>query len=191
MNIYMLTGDNQLTANAIADELGIEAIGEVLPQDKEKHVRDLQEKGHRVIMVGDGINDAPALVRSDVGIAMTSGIDIAIESADIVLMKNDLQDVVVAYELSKATIKNIKENLFWAFFYNVIGIPVAAGVFYSIFGWLLDPMYGAAAMSLNAIDGIQATVDLEKNCAFVEGEVDEATLKQAIEEAGYTYKGIE
>ena len=243
----MLTGDNQLTANAIADELGIEAIGEVLPQDKEKHVRDLQEKGHRVIMVGDGINDAPALVRSDVGIAMTSGIDIAIESADIVLMKNDLQDVVVAYELSKATIKNIKENLFWAFFYNVIGIPVAAGVFYSIFGWLLDPMYGAAAMSLssvfvvsnalrlrffkpkhqiiqiqenrkkeekkmkkvlvegmmcehckahvekalNAIDGIQAKVDLEKNCAFVEGEADEATLKQAIEEAGYTYKGIE
>lgn len=130
MNIYMLTGDNQLTANAIADELGIEAIGEVLPKDKEKHVRKLQEKGHRVIMVGDGINDAPALVRSDVGIAMTSGIDIAIESADIVLMKNDLQDVVVAYELSKATIKNIKENLFWAFFYNVIGIPVAAGVFY-------------------------------------------------------------
>ena len=247
MNIYMLTGDNQLTANAIADELGIEAIGEVLPQDKEKHVRDLQEKGHRVIMVGDGINDAPALVRSDVGIAMTSGIDIAIESADIVLMKNDLQDVVVAYELSKATIKNIKENLFWAFFYNVIGIPIAAGVFYPFFGLLLDPMFGAAAMSLssvfvvsnalrlrffkpqhqiiqikenrkkeekkmkkvlvegmmcqhckahvekalNEIDGVHATVDLENNCAFVEGEVDEASLKQAIEEAGYTYKGIE
>ena len=136
MNIYMLTGDNQLTANAIASELGIEAIGEVLPQDKEKHVRELQEKGHRVIMVGDGINDAPALVRSDVGIAMTSGIDIAIESADIVLMKNDLQDVVVAYELSKATIKNIKENLFWAFFYNVIGIPIAAG-FLSILWFII------------------------------------------------------
>ena len=254
LNIYMLTGDNQLTANAIADELGIEAIGEVLPQDKEKHVRDLQEKGHRVIMVGDGINDAPALVRSDVGIAMTSGIDIAIESADIVLMKNDLQDVVVAYELSKATIKNIKENLFWAFFYNVVGIPVAAGAFYSIFGWLLDPMYGAAAMSLssvfvvtnalrlrffkpkhqvikvekkqevkkvekreeekkmtkvlvegmmcqnckkhvekalNDIDGIQATVDLENNCAYVDGNADEAVIKKAIEDAGYTFKGME
>lgn len=250
LNIYMLTGDNQLTANAIADELGIEAIGEVLPQDKEKHVRDLQEKGHRVIMVGDGINDAPALVRSDVGIAMTSGIDIAIESADIVLMKNDLQDVVVAYELSQATIKNIKENLFWAFFYNVVGIPIAAGVFYSVFGWLLDPMYGAAAMSLssvfvvsnalrlrffkpkhqiikdekkkeekreeekkmkkvlvegmmcqnckkhvekalNDIEGVQATVDLENNCAYVEGNVDEAVVKNAIEEAGYTFKGME
>ena len=151
MNIYMLTGDNQLTANAIADELGIEAIGEVLPQDKEKHVRNLQEKD---IVSSWWVMESmmhPLLFRSDVGIAMTSGIDIAIESADIVLMKNDLQDVVVAYELSKATIKNIKENLFWAFFYNVIGIPVAAGAFYSIFGWLLDPMYGAAAMSLSSV----------------------------------------
>ncbi|MGN1182244.1 MAG: metal-transporting ATPase, partial [Faecalibacillus sp.] len=133
------------------ERLNIEAIGEVLPQDKEKHIRDLQNQGHRVIMVGDGINDAPALVRADVGIAMTSGIDIAIESADIVLMKNDLQDVVNAIELSKATIKNIKENLFWAFFYNCIGIPIAAGLFYPAFGWLLDPMFGAAAMSLSSV----------------------------------------
>ena len=247
----MLTGDAKNVADAVAKELNIDAVySELLPADKVSKVEELLEhkkSKKKLAFVGDGINDAPALVRSDVGIAMTSGIDIAIESADIVLMKNDLQDVVVAYELSKATIKNIKENLFWAFFYNVIGIPVAAGAFYSIFGWLLDPMYGAAAMSLssvfvvsnalrlrffkpkhqiiqirenrkkeekkmkkvlvegmmcehckahvekalNAIDGIQATVDLEKNCAFVEGEVDEATLKQAIEEAGYTYKGIE
>lgn len=151
LSVYMLTGDHQLTAQSIAERLNIEAIGEVLPQDKEKHIRDLQNQGHRVIMVGDGINDAPALVRADVGIAMTSGIDIAIESADIVLMKNDLQDVVNAIELSKATIKNIKENLFWAFFYNCIGIPIAAGLFYPAFGWLLDPMFGAAAMSLSSV----------------------------------------
>lgn len=151
LKIYMLTGDNALTAHAIGDELGIDVIAEVLPQDKEKHVRDLQNQGHRVIMVGDGINDAPALMRGDIGIAMTSGTDIAMDSADIVLMKNDLMDVVGSIELSHAVIKNIKQNLFWAFFYNVIGIPVAAGVFYSWLGWLLDPMYGAAAMSLSSV----------------------------------------
>ena len=129
----MLTGDNALTAKAIGKQLDIEVIAEVLPQDKEKHIRDLQSKGERVIMVGDGINDAPALMRADIGIAMTSGTDIAMDSADIVLMKNDLQDVVNAIDLSHAVIKNIKENLFWAFFYNVIGIPIAAGVFLSIF----------------------------------------------------------
>ena len=147
----MLTGDNALTALAIGNQLGIQTIAEVLPQDKEKHVRDLQEKGHRVIMVGDGINDAPALMRADVGIAMTSGTDIAMDSADIVLMKNDLNDVFVAIELSHAVIKNVKQNLFWAFFYNVIGIPIAAGLFYTVFGWLLDPMFGAAAMSLSSV----------------------------------------
>lgn len=151
LSIYMLTGDNALTAKAIGDTLGIEVIAEVLPQDKEKHIRDLQAQGHQVIMVGDGINDAPALMRADVGIAMTSGTDIAMDSADIVLMKNDLQDVVASIELSHAVIKNIKENLFWAFFYNVIGIPIAAGLFYPIFGWLLDPMFGAAAMSLSSV----------------------------------------
>ncbi|MBS5370249.1 MAG: heavy metal translocating P-type ATPase [Longibaculum muris] len=151
LSIYMLTGDNALTAKAIGKQLDIEVIAEVLPQDKEKHIRDLQSKGERVIMVGDGINDAPALMRADIGIAMTSGTDIAMDSADIVLMKNDLQDVVNAIDLSHAVIKNIKENLFWAFFYNVIGIPIAAGVFYPFLGWLLDPMFGAAAMSLSSV----------------------------------------
>ena len=151
LSVYMLTGDNALTAKAIGDKLGIEVIAEVLPQDKEKHIRDLQAQGRTVIMVGDGINDAPALMRADVGIAMTSGTDIAIDSADLVLMKNDLQDVVHSIELSHAVIRNIKENLFWAFFYNVIGIPIAAGLFYPFFGWLLDPMFGAAAMSLSSV----------------------------------------
>lgn len=151
LSVYMLTGDNRLTANAIGQELGIQVIAEVLPQDKEKHIRDLQAENQRVIMVGDGINDAPALMRADVGIAMTSGTDIAMDSADIVLMKNDLLDVVNAIELSHAVLKNIKENLFWAFFYNVIGIPIAAGLFYPFFGWLLDPMFGAAAMSLSSV----------------------------------------
>lgn len=151
LSVYMLTGDNALTAKAIGDKLGIEVIAEVLPQDKEKHIRDLQAQGRTVIMVGDGINDAPALMRADVGIAMTSGTDIAIDSADLVLMKNDLQDVVHSIELSHAVIRNIKGNLFWAFFYNVIGIPIAAGLFYPFFGWLLDPMFGAAAMSLSSV----------------------------------------
>ena len=151
LTIYMLTGDNALTAKAIGDELGIETIAEVLPQDKEAHVRFLQEKGHRVMMVGDGINDAPALMRADVGVAMTSGVDIAMDSADIVLMKNDLNDVVNAIELSHAVLKNIKENLFWAFFYNTIGIPVAMGVFYPVSGLLLNPMIGSAAMSLSSV----------------------------------------
>lgn len=151
LSVYMLTGDNRLTANAIGKELGIQVIAEVLPQDKEKYIRDLQAQNQRVIMVGDGINDAPALMRADVGIAMTSGTDIAMDSADIVLMKNDLLDVVNAIELSHAVLKNIKENLFWAFFYNVIGIPIAAGLFYPFFGWLLDPMFGAAAMSLSSV----------------------------------------
>ncbi len=151
LSIYMLTGDNELTAQSIANQLGIDVIAEVLPQDKEKHIRDIQSRNHKVIMVGDGINDAPALMRADVGIAMTSGTDIAMDSADIVLMKNDLIDVVHSIELSHAVIKNIKENLFWAFFYNVIGIPIATGLFYPMFGILLDPMFGAFAMSLSSV----------------------------------------
>lgn len=151
LKVYMLTGDHQKTAANIASKLGIDVYAEVLPQDKEKKVKELQDLGHKVIMVGDGINDAPALMRADVGIAMTSGTDIAMDSADIVLMKNDLNDVVAAIELSHAVIKNIKENLFWAFFYNCIGIPIATGLFYLPFGLLLNPMIGAAAMSMSSV----------------------------------------
>ena len=152
IDVVMLTGDHKKTAQAIQKQLGIDrVVAEVLPQDKEREIRALQEGGHKVAMVGDGINDAPALARADVGIAIGAGTDIAIESADIVLMKNSLLDVVTAIRLSKATIRNIKENLFWAFFYNSIGIPLAAGVFFSLLGWKLNPMFGAAAMSLSSV----------------------------------------
>ncbi len=152
IDVVMLTGDNARTAEAIRRELGIQnVVAEVLPQDKEREIRRLQEGGARVAMVGDGINDAPALARADVGIAIGAGTDIAIESADIVLMKNDLMDVVKAIQLSHAVIANIKMNLFWAFFYNCIGIPLAAGVFYAALGWQLNPMFGAAAMSMSSV----------------------------------------
>ena len=152
IDVVLLTGDNRRTADAIGRQLGIQhVIAEVLPQDKEKCVADLQAQGRKVAMVGDGINDAPALARSDVGIAIGAGTDIAIESSDIVLMKSDLQDAVAAVELSKAVIRNIKENLFWAFFYNAIGIPIAAGAFYPLFHFKLNPMFGAAAMSLSSV----------------------------------------
>jgi P-type Cu+ transporter len=152
IDVVMLTGDNKKTAEAIRKQLHIDrVVAEVLPQDKESEVRKLQEKGKKVAMIGDGINDAPALARADVGIAIGAGTDIAIESADIVLMKSDLLDAVTAIELSKATIKNIKQNLFWAFFYNTIGIPLAAGVFYGILNWKLNPMFAAAAMSLSSV----------------------------------------
>ena len=152
IQVIMLTGDNERTAKAIQRQLDIDTvIAEVLPQDKERDVATLQESGRKVAMVGDGINDAPALARADVGIAIGAGTDVAIESADIVLMKNDLLDVVTAVGLSKAVIRNIKENLFWAFFYNVCGIPLAAGVFYTAFGLKLSPMFGAAAMSLSSL----------------------------------------
>ena len=151
IDVIMLTGDNQKTAEAIRSQLGISrAVAEILPQDKEQEVRKLQEMGKIVAMVGDGINDAPALARADVGIAIGAGTDVAIESADIVLMKSDLLDSVAAVQLSKAVIRNIKQNLFWAFFYNAIGIPLAAGVFFIGFGLKLNPMFGAAAMSLSS-----------------------------------------
>lgn len=152
IQVIMLTGDNERTAKAIQRQLDIDTvIAEVLPQDKEREVAKLQENGQKVAMVGDGINDAPALARADVGIAIGAGTDVAIESADIVLMKNDLLDVVTAISLSKAVIRSIKENLFWAFFYNVCGIPLAAGVFYTALGLKLSPMFGAAAMSLSSL----------------------------------------
>lgn len=152
IEVVMLTGDNERTAQAIQKQLGITRIrAEVLPQEKEEEIRLLQASGRKTAMVGDGINDAPALVRADVGIAIGAGTDIAIESADIVLMKSDLMDVVTALELSHAVIRNIKQNLFWAFFYNVLGIPVAAGIFYPVFGLKLNPMIGALAMSLSSV----------------------------------------
>lgn len=152
LHVVMLTGDNKVTAEAIRRELGIEqAISDVLPTQKEAHIRALQEEGHKVAMVGDGINDAPALTRADIGIAIGAGTDIAIESADVVLMKDSLDDVAAAIDLSRAVVRNIHMNLFWAFFYNVLGIPLAAGVLYPAFQLRLSPMIGSAAMSLSSV----------------------------------------
>lgn len=152
LEVVMLTGDNTRTAEAIRKQAGLKkVVAEVLPEDKEREIRTLQAQGKKVVMVGDGINDAPALARADVGIAIGAGTDIAIESADVVLMKSDLYDVVTAISLSKAVMRNIRQNLFWAFIYNIIGIPVAAGVFYGAFGWLLNPMIAAGAMSFSSV----------------------------------------
>ena len=154
VDVRMLTGDNRVTAEAIARRVGLnskQVIADVLPADKERHVRELQDAGSKVAMVGDGINDSPALARADVGLAIGTGADIAKEGADVVLMRSDLMDVVRAIELSRATIRNIKQDLFWALFYNGIGIPLAAGVFFPLTGWQLSPMFGAAAMSLSSV----------------------------------------
>lgn len=152
LRVLMLTGDNQATAEAIRAQVGVdEAVAQVLPQDKEAVIRKLQQEGHIVAMVGDGINDAPALARADIGIAIGAGTDIAIEAADMVLIKSDLLDVAKAICLSRRVMTNIKENLFWAFIYNAVGIPFAAGVFYTAFGWLLNPLIAAAAMSCSSV----------------------------------------
>jgi len=150
--IVMITGDNIRTAEAIAKEVGIsEVMAEVMPEEKSSKVKELQEKGRKVAMVGDGINDAPALAQADVGIALGSGTDVAIETGEIILVKDDIRDVVNAMDLSKYTMKKIKQNLFWAFFYNSIGIPIAAGILYPFTGFLLNPMFAGAAMAFSSV----------------------------------------
>ena len=163
IKVAMITGDNARTAQAIADQVGIdEVISDVLPEDKAAKVAELQQTGQKVAMVGDGINDAPALAKADVGIAIGSGTDVAIESADIVLMRSDLMDVPTAVELSRATIKNIKENLFWAFAYNVLGIPVAMGLLHLFGGPLLNPMIAGAAMSFSSVSVLLNALRLKR-----------------------------
>ncbi|EEX20706.1 copper-exporting ATPase [Blautia hansenii DSM 20583] len=190
IQVIMLTGDNARTAKAIQKQLDIDTvIAEVLPQDKEREISRLQEEGKTVAMVGDGLNDAPALARSDVGIAIGAGTDVAIESADIVLMKNDLQDVATAIELSKAVIRNIKENLFWAFFYNVCGIPLAAGVLYPVFGLKLSPMFGAAAMSLSSLFVVSNALRLRFFHSLKKGKTQPESIQEKKEEKNmYTMK---
>ncbi len=162
IEVVMLTGDNKKTAEAIRKQLGItRAIAEVLPQDKEREIRQIQEQGRKVAMIGDGINDAPALARADVGIAIGAGTDVAIESADIVLIRSDLLDAVTAVQLSKSTIRNIKQNLFWAFIYNTVGIPLAAGVFFNVLSWKLNPMFAAAAMSMSSVSVVSNALRLK------------------------------
>ena len=175
----MLTGDNQKTASHIAQKIGVdEFISDVLPSQKDDEIIKIKGENKKVAMVGDGINDSPALARADVGIAVGTGTDIAIESADIVLMKSDLQDVVTTIKLSKATLTNIKENLFWAFFYNVLCIPLAMGVFYIQFNLYLNPMIGSAAMSFSSVFVVTNALRLrkfkdDKKVSYVRQEINE------------------
>ncbi|MEQ9361718.1 MAG: HAD-IC family P-type ATPase, partial [Rhodospirillales bacterium] len=163
LRIVMATGDNERTARAVAAKLGIDEIrADVLPEDKARIIKDLQAEGRRVAMAGDGVNDAPALAQADVGIAMGSGADVAIESAGITLIKGDLNGIVRARNLARATMRNIKQNLFFALAYNALGVPVAAGVLYPLFGILLSPMFAAAAMSLSSVSVIGNALRLRR-----------------------------
>jgi len=178
LEVVMLTGDHAKTAAAIQSQLGISSvIAEVLPQDKDKEIAKLQAAGKIVAMVGDGINDAPALIRSNLGIAIGAGTDIAIESADVVLMRSDLLDAVTTLRLSKAVMVNIKQNLFWAFFYNIIGIPLAAGVFYGVLGWKLNPMFAAAAMSFSSVTVVLNALRLLRFKPIISGS---STINQQV-----------
>ena len=184
IHVVMLTGDNERTARAIGAQAGVDqVIADVLPDGKESVIRSLKEKG-KVAMVGDGINDAPALTRADIGIAIGAGTDVAIDAADVVLMKSQLSDVPTAIRLSRATLRNIHENLFWAFFYNVIGIPLAAGVWIPIFGWTLNPMFGAAAMSLSSFCVV--TNALRLNLFKIHDASKDKKIKNPVSEAEET-----
>ncbi len=196
IEVVMLTGDNAKTAQAIQRQVGADrVVAEVFPQDKEKEIRHLQENGKKVAMVGDGINDAPALARADVGIAIGAGTDVAIESADIVLMKSDLLDVSTAIQLSKAVIRNIKQNLFWAFIYNIIGIPIAAGVFFLSFGWKLNPMLGAFAMSFSSVFVVSNALRLRwfraKHDPFLESRQAEVNMENIYQNQKGVFQNME
>ena len=187
LKTILLTGDNKNAAEFIKNAAGIDSvISEVLPSDKDYHIQKLQESNHRVIMIGDGINDAPALTRADIGIAIGAGTEIAIDSADVVLTNSDPYDVVTAITLSRTTVRNIKENLFWAFFYNIIGIPLAAGVYFPIFGIKLNPMFGAAAMSLSSLFVISNALRLNyfKPKKYNHNTKEESVMKKTIKIEG-------
>merc|ERR1711879_273400 len=185
----MLTGDNEKTARYVQEQVGIpKCYAEVFPDEKDKVILELQAKGKRVAMVGDGINDSPALARADVGIAIGSGTDIATWAADIVLMKGNLGDVATAIQLSKATIRNIKQNLFWAFFYNVLGIPLAAGLLYFSFNIKLNPMFAAAAMSLSSVTVVSNALRLRM---FKPKEVNSQELPAIVQFETETFRASE